>query len=164
MEHMQKHTPKAHSAHEQQHYVRLYLMVGLSFITMFILMYAMVDRFSNVYANLNQLYMAALMAAPMVLIEMALMRKMYRQKEKNLLIIGGSVLIVLASWFAIRQQAAISDAQFLRSMIPHHAGAILMCEKLRASDLEIKRLCEQIIDSQKKEIALMEAKLNAIRD
>ena len=56
---------------KQGHYGRLLLMTALSFVAMFILMYAMVDRFANVYANFNQVYMADLMTAPMVLIELA---------------------------------------------------------------------------------------------
>jgi uncharacterized protein (DUF305 family) len=47
-------------------------------------------------------------------------------------------------------------------MIPHHAGAILMCEKLRADDPEIQKLCAQIIESQREEIAQMRAKLDRL--
>ena len=54
----------------KQHYAHLATMTVLSFIAMFILMYAMVDRFANVYPNVNQAYMAGLMAAPMVMIEL----------------------------------------------------------------------------------------------
>jgi hypothetical protein len=43
----------------------------------------MVDRFANVYPNLNQFYMAGLMAAPMVLIELALMGHMYPNKVRS---------------------------------------------------------------------------------
>lgn len=134
-------------------------MAGLSFVAMFWLMYAMVDRFSNVYVNLNQVYMAALMAAPMVVIEIALMAMMYPNKRKNAVIIAVTVLVGLGCWVAIRQQGAINNAQFLRSMIPHHAGAILMCENLRAEDTEIKALCDNIIKSQKSEILQMQEKL-----
>lgn len=35
-------------------YIRLAWMAGLSFIAMYFLMYAMVDRYSSVYANINQ--------------------------------------------------------------------------------------------------------------
>src|SRR3990167_5687760 len=42
-------------------YTNLLLMALLSFISMYILMYIMVDSFANVYSNLNQLYMAGLM-------------------------------------------------------------------------------------------------------
>jgi hypothetical protein len=47
-----------------RHYVRLAIMTALSFISMYVLMYAMVNRFANVYNNLNQFYMAGLMTAP----------------------------------------------------------------------------------------------------
>lgn len=57
-------------------YRQLLLMAVLSFVSMFVLMYAMVARFSDIYPNFNQVYMAALMAAPMVAIELALMAHM----------------------------------------------------------------------------------------
>jgi len=65
------------------HYRNLALMAVLSFAAMYVLMYAMVDRLPNVFANLNQAYMAALMAAPMVLIELFVMRAMYRDAKAN---------------------------------------------------------------------------------
>jgi hypothetical protein len=48
------------------HYPRLLAMTALSFIAMYVLMYAMVDEFASVYSNLNQAYMAGLMTAPIV--------------------------------------------------------------------------------------------------
>jgi hypothetical protein len=57
--------------HSRNH-VNLLIMTVLMFIAMYWLMYAMVDRLANVYPNLNQVYMAGLMTAPMVLIELAL--------------------------------------------------------------------------------------------
>ena len=125
-------------------------------------MYAMVDVFANVFPNLNQFYMAGLMASPMVLIEIALMSAMYPNKKWNALIIAASVVTLILFWVGIRQQAAISDKQFLKSMIPHHAGAILMCEKASIHDPEIKELCREIISSQRREIEQMKAKLNKI--
>lgn len=63
--------------YRQMHYVHFAIMLLLSFIAMFAFMYAMVDRFSNVYPNLNQFYMAGLMVAPMAIFELVLMRAMY---------------------------------------------------------------------------------------
>lgn len=40
-------------------------------------------------------------------------------------------------------------------MIPHHAGAILMCRKASVADAEIKSLCQDIISSQQREIDQM---------
>ena len=59
----------------------------------------------------------------------------------------------------LRKQTAIGDDQFLRSMIPHHAGAILMCEEAPVSDPAVRELCRSIIASQQSEIAQMKAML-----
>ena len=149
----------SHSAHGG-HYGRLLLMLVLSFLAMYALMYAMVDRWANVYGNINQFYMAGLMAAPMLIIEILLMAKMYPNRMWNVLLGIGALLFMAACWFGIRQQAAIGDRQFIRSMIPHHAGAILMCEQNRLQDPELKRLCEEIVTSQRAEIAQMKALLD----
>ena len=49
-------------------------------------------------------------------------------------------------------------------MIPHHAGAILMCEKAPIEDPDIKILCASIIEGQRAEIADMKTKLGALTD
>jgi uncharacterized protein (DUF305 family) len=64
----------------------------------------------------------------------------------------------------IRQQTLIGNTQFLRSMIPHHAGAILMCEEAPIVDSEIKTLCEKIKSSQQSEIDQMKAILSRLRN
>jgi hypothetical protein len=111
-------------------------MAGLSFLSMYILMYAMVDVIGNVYPSLNQLYMAALMTAPMVVIELVLMSAMYPNPKWNTAILVASVAAGLIAFLLIRQQTAISDREFLRSMIPHHAGAILMCNQADLQDTQ----------------------------
>jgi hypothetical protein len=143
----------------KMHYGRLLLMAALSFISMYVLMYAMVNTFANVYLNLNQFYVAGLMAAPMVVIELALMGAMYSDRRKNVVIVAVSLGALSVFWVFIRQQTAITDRQFLRSMIPHHAGAILMCEEAPIRDLKIKELCAAIVSSQRSEIDQMKAKL-----
>jgi len=156
-----------HSAHQGGHgekkhakpYRTLALMALASFAAMYVLMYAMVDRIENALPNLNQAYMAALMAAPMVAIELVLMRHMYTNGRANLISYALCVLIGVGSFFAIRSQTAIGDDEFLRSMVPHHAGAILMCEQAQATDPQIQELCRGIIASQQQEIAQMKAML-----
>ena len=144
------------------HYRNLLLMAVLSFISMYVLMYSMANSIGNVVNNFNQFYMAGLMTAPMVLIELFFMRAMCHDKRRNMIIIAIAIIAGLAFFFLIRQQGAISDKQFLRSMIPHHAGAILMCEQANIQDAEIKELCKTIISSQQAEIDQMEAKLSEL--
>jgi dipeptide/tripeptide permease len=144
------------------HYRRLLIMAVLSFISMYILMYAMVNTISNVLNNFNQFYMAGLMTAPMVLIELLVMRSMYQDKRRNALIIILSIVAALLFFVFIRQQTAISDEQFLRSMIPHHSGAILMCKQAAIQDPEIQDLCASIVESQQEEINQMETILKRL--
>lgn len=144
------------------YYGRLLAMGVLSFLSMYIFMYAMVNTFANVFPNLNQFYMAGLMTAPMVIIELSLMSAMYHNKTLNALIITVSVIALIGFWVCIRQQSAISDQQFLKSMIPHHAGAILMCKKTSLQDPEIKDLCKSIISGQQSEINQMKAMLREL--
>lgn len=74
-------------------YYRLAGMTGLSVISMYILMYAMVNSFDNVFNSVNQFYMASLMTAPMVFIELLLMGSMYPQTNLNLILaIAAAVL------------------------------------------------------------------------
>jgi uncharacterized protein (DUF305 family) len=141
------------------HYRRLGVMTVLSFIAMYFLMYAMVNAVDNVYMNFNQVYMAGLMAAPMVLIELALMSSMYHHKRLNALIAAAAVVAAVVFFLLIRHQTAIGDRQFLRSMIPHHAGAILMCQQASIGDADIKRLCQNILSSQQGEIDQMKVML-----
>ena len=159
METHDKHEAKAMSG---MHYRNLALMALLSYGAMYWLMYAMVDRFANVYPNFNQAYMAGLMTAPMIVIELVLMRAMYSNRKVNAAIVVGSVIVFAGCFLAIRSQAAVADKQFLKSMIPHHAGALLMCEEASLRDPEIKALCEGIKAGQQSEIDFMKAKLKEL--
>ena len=136
-------------------YVRLAVMLLISYAAMFALMYAMVDVFENVVPNLNQFYMAGLMTAPMLLIEIWLMRSMYPNKHLNLILTGVGLVALLGLWLSIREQIAVTDQQFLKSMIPHHAGAILMCEQADLKVPKVQQLCKGIITAQKIEISQM---------
>lgn len=147
---------------QMNHYGRFFLMIALHFIAMYIFMYAMVNSFANVFNNFNQVYMAALMTSSMVLIELPLMMGMYKSKKLNAIIIAVGLVVLVGSFLLIRKQSAISDRQFLRSMIPHHAGAILMCEEASIEDREIQDLCRNILAGQQAEIDQMKAKLEQL--
>ena len=155
---------EGHSQRRQPHehhrpYLRLAVMTVLSFAAMYVLMYAMVDRASSVRPNLNQAYMAGLMTAPMVVLELLLMSMMYPKAGLNRALVSASLVLGLVCFVAIRQQWLIGDREFLRSMIPHHSGAILMCGKAPVRDPEIRALCATIIKGQQAEIDQMDAML-----
>lgn len=143
-------------------YKKLGFMLLLSFVAMYILMYAMVDKLANVIPNVNQFYMAALMTMPMLILELAIMGSMYMKKKVNAVLISAGVAGMFIFFFCIHQQAGVSDKQFLKSMIPHHAAAVLMVEKANLEDPEIKQLANNIITSQQKEIEQMKAKIKEL--
>ncbi len=140
-------------------YRRLAFMAALSFLSMYVLMYMMVDEIANVFPNVNQIYMAGMMTAPMLIFELALMGTMYPNKRANAALMALSAAAGISFIAAIRTQAAVTDTQFMKSMIPHHAGAILMCNRAALQDPEIQDLCRAIVASQQEEIDWMRAKL-----
>jgi len=121
-----------------------------------------VDSSANIYFNLNQFYMAGIMTIPMILTELFLMRSMYKNKKLNKLIIFISLAAFGILFALLRNQLAIGNKEFLKSMIPHHAGALLMCQKAKLTDPELKQLCTNIINSQQSEINFMKSKLAAL--
>ena len=145
-----------------KHYGKLIAMAILSFIAMYILMYSMADSISNVYPNINQFYMAGLMTMPMILSEVVLMRSMYMNKKLNAIVVALSVVLLIAFYTGIRVQAGVTDRQFLKGMIPHHAAAILMSKKSASQDPDIQKLQQEIIKSQEEEITVMKAKLKEL--
>jgi len=50
----------------------------------------------------------------------------------------------------------------MKAMIPHHSIAILTSERARITDPRVRKLADQIIESQRKEIADMKALIEDI--
>lgn len=141
------------------HYKHFGIELLIEGIFMFFVMYAMVYSAQHVYLNINNLYMTFMMVAPMGLVMLISMRHMYQNKNLNLILYTFFIILFVVSYYAIRAQAIVDNKQFLKSMIPHHSGAILMCEKASISDPEIKTLCKEIIESQTREINQMQEML-----
>lgn len=158
-----KHTTQQHTKEAgSSMYKKLAIMIAVSFIAMYILMYSMVDVFANVVPNINQFYMAGLMTMPMLIIELLVMGSMYGNKKLNISLVVTGFIALILFFTGIRQQTAVGDKEFLKSMIPHHAAAILMGKESSVTDPEIKELIKNIITSQQTEIEQMKAKLKEL--
>lgn len=143
-------------------YASLALQTLVGGVIMYLVMFVMIDGLDSFFNNLNMLYMTLMMVAPMVVLMILAMKHMFASRTTNLAIIALSLIAFLGSFALIRTQTTIGDRAFLRSMIPHHSGAILMCREADLRDGQIKRLCDQIIESQRREIDEMKAMLNRI--
>ena len=62
----------------KHHYVMLAVNLGLSLIIMYVAMFAMIWTFSEFFQNVNFLYMALVMWAPMAIVMLLTMGSMYR--------------------------------------------------------------------------------------
>lgn len=152
----------AHAGHGTHPYRKLFVELALDFVIMFFVMYAMIASAEHLYFNIGNVYMTLMMVAPMTALMIFFMGKMYPSPTTNRLLIGLAALIFAVGWFGMREQLGVGDAQFLRSMIPHHSGAILMCKKAKLSEPETVRLCQNIIAAQEREIAQMQVILTRI--
>ncbi len=140
-------------------YKKFLLMMIISFIIMYAVMFLNVARIEHVYLSTTRFYMALLMVAPMAMVMLLMMGKMYPNKKWNLAIIVTSIAVFVITLTFLRQQTFIEDRNYMKAMIPHHSSAILVSKNDSLKDPEVKQLAEDIIKAQEKEIALMKSLL-----
>lgn len=145
-----------------KHYTMLAINLAISLAIMYFVMFAMIWTWGEFFQNINFFYMALMMWAPMGSLMLLTMGMMYPNKKLNMALHAAFALTFILSTIGIREQGLVGDRQFLRSMIPHHSGAILMCEEAAISDPAIKQLCDEIIVAQQTEIAQMKALLEGM--
>jgi len=101
--------------------------------------------------------MAVLMGATMAVVMLAFMWRMYENATANVGILAAGALLFAASLWLVRSQETVEDVSWMRAMIPHHSIAILTSERAHISDPRVRRLADDIIAAQRKEIAEMKA-------
>lgn len=146
-------------------YKNFFLMLGLSFVAMYITMYLNTYEFDHVYFSLTRFYMVCLGISTMAVIMLLFMLKMYKNKKKNILILVGSFVLFIGSLGLVRAQSPIvGDVLWLKAMIPHHSIAILTSERAAIKDPEVKKLADDIVKAQRKEIADMKAMIKRLQN
>ena len=150
-------TKKSQQKHGSgEKYGRFFMMLGLSFIAMYITMYLNTYEFDHVYFSLTRLYMTCLGISAMAVIMLSFMLHMYKNKKKNIAIYAGSLVLFISALGLVRAQSPIiGDVLYMKAMIPHHSIAILTSKRADIKDPETKKLAEEIIEAQKREISQM---------
>lgn len=144
-------------------YTTFFLMLGCSFVAMYVTMYFNTYALDHVYFSLTRLYMTCLGISAMAVIMLLFMLKMYKNRKKNIAILLGSITLFTAALFLVRaQKPIIGDILWMRAMIPHHSIAILTSERANIQDPEVKKLAEEIIKAQEKEIKEMKAMIKRL--
>ena len=144
-------------------YKKFSLMMLISFIIMYGVMFLNVDEANHIYISTTRTYMTLLMICPMAIVMMLMMGKMYPNKKLNTGIMLGAVVLFAIVLTGLRTQTPIGDVQYMKAMIPHHSSAILVSKNANLKDPEVMKLAEGIIASQEKEIAEMKAILERMQ-
>ncbi|WP_391592781.1 DUF305 domain-containing protein, partial [Winogradskyella sp.] len=111
-------------------YTKFFLMLGSSFIAMYITMYLNTYEFDHVWFSLTRFYMVCLGISTMALIMFFFMKNMYNDKKKNIGIVIGSIVLFLGALGLVRdQKSTVGDILWMKGMIPHHSIAILTSER-----------------------------------
>lgn len=135
---------------------RFAAMIATSTVVMFFLMYQLVYSYDHAFFSLNRLMASLAMGCVMAAIMLGFMWSMYRGKAAKLAVLGLSAVGAVAILAANRTQALMDDSAFMQSMIPHHSIAINNASRASITDPRVRRLADQIIQSQVREIAEME--------
>lgn len=141
-------------------YRKLSIMLLISFVLMYAVMFLNMDRLEHYHNSVTRAYMAVLMVAPMALVMLLMMGKMYPNKKLNRVIMVAAVLVFSLFLIGLRTQTPVNDLQYMKAMIPHHSSAIMTSKHANISDPEVRALADSIIASQEREIRQMEAILH----
>jgi uncharacterized protein (DUF305 family) len=125
-------------------------------------MFLNVIEIKHYHTSLTRIYMTLLMISAMAVVMILMMGKMYPNKKVNTGIMIGGIVMFALMLAALRSQTPIGDVQYMKAMIPHHSSAILTSERANFKDPEVKKLAEDIIKAQRKEIAEMEAAIDRL--
>ena len=106
--------------------------------------------------------MTLLMVSPMALLMLAFMPNMYKNRKLNIAILVVSTSVFIATFAFLRNQTFISDIQYMKAMIPHHSSAILTSQNAHIQDPEVRKLADDIIKAQEREIAQMKELLRRL--
>jgi Domain of unknown function (DUF305) len=136
-------------------YARFGAMIATSTLVMLGLMYLNTYQLDHVFFSETRTYMALVMGATMAVIMLVFMLDMYGNRRLNIAILVGSVVVFCLALWLVRSQATIDQVSYMKAMIPHHSIAILTSERARIEDPRVRKLADQIIETQRKEILEM---------
>jgi uncharacterized protein (DUF305 family) len=139
-------------------------MVVTSTIVMFMFKYWSTYQVDHIFFSETRAYMAMLMGATMAVIMLLFMRNMLKNRKINIGITLGSIVVFALSLYLLRSQTLVDDTDYMEAMIPHHSIAILTSERAEITDPQVRKLADEIIKAQRKEIAEMKALIEDLEE
>ncbi len=145
-------------------YSKFFAMIATSTAVMLGLMY--LNSYSiieHAFWSETRFYMAFVMGAAMAIVMLSFMLGMYKNKNMNAAIFIGSAVVFALALFLVRSQTTIDDTSYMSAMIPHHSIAIMTSDRAGIEDVRVRKLADDIIKAQRKEIKEMEWLINDIQ-
>jgi hypothetical protein len=139
----------------QMSYWRFAAMIVTSTVVMYGLMYLNTFAIEHVFFSQTRVWMALLMGATMAVVMLSFMLAMYKNRAVNIAIFAGAAVVFTASLWLVRSQATVDDSAYMTAMIPHHSIAIMTSQRAQISDPRVRKLADEIIEAQEREIAEM---------
>lgn len=148
----------------QGNYKKFFAMIGTSMLAMFFLMYLnSYEVLAHAWFSETRLFMTLIMGAAMMVVMLAFMLGMYKSSKVNAAIFLGAGLLLLSAVWLVRSQITVTGVDYMEGMIPHHSIAILTSERARIDDPRVRKLADEIIKAQRREIKEMEWLIADIR-
>ena len=136
-------------------YHKFALMIGASTIVMFGLMYLNTYTPDHLAWSQTRMWMALVMGSAMAVIMLGFMWSMYSNPAANIAIIVACLAVFATSLYLVRTQQTVDDVSYMKAMIPHHSIAILTSTQAQITDPRVRRLADEIVQAQVREIGEM---------
>jgi len=136
-----------------------FMMIGSFIIQFSVMSLIMTNAINNITFSVGKFYISLIMSVLMGLLEVVMydvhMRTISFQYYLTL------IFILTVFIYVYRNQMYIEDKDYLSEMIEHHSMAILTSEEIlqKTNSERVKKLAENIITTQEKEIDYMKQML-----
>lgn len=134
----------------------LFFMIIGSFIIHFLIMsLVMTDSVKNITFSQGKFYVTCIMTTMMGLLEVVMFD--FHMKTFSIFYYVFFSFMFILFIYLYRNQVYIDSREYLKEMIEHHSMALLTSEEIlqKQSSQRVRRLAENIISTQQKEIEYM---------
>lgn len=146
-------------------YMQFFTMIATSMLVMFLFMYLnsyqIIDHF---WLSETRFFMTLIMGGAMIIVMLLYMLHMYKNKWKNLATIAFGIVLIGAGVWLVRSQKTVTGVDYMEGMIPHHSIAILTSERSQIEDIRVRKLADEIIKAQRREIMEMQWLIKDIKE
>jgi len=122
----------------------------------------MTNKLLNIRSTIGKFYISCIMALLMGILEVG-MNDLY-MNSLSVIYYFALIFALIIFVYLYRNQVYIYDKDYLNEMIEHHSMALLTSEEIlqKTGSERVKRLAENIISTQQKEIEYMEQLVTTI--